>query len=91
MTDTQADLVARLRHPAMTMCPDCQIQPCLHEERTRADMNEAADEIERLRASNKQLREALTGARSQMHNLPRSLSADAAVSIIDAALKGDKT
>ena len=32
--------------------------------------------------------EALEGARSQMHNLPRSLSAEAAVSIIDAALEG---
>lgn len=31
--------------------------------------------------------EALRDARSQMHNLPRSLSADAAVSIIDAALE----
>jgi len=55
--DTQADLMARLREQYAEQFKEEQALEIIHNyERERF---EAADEIERLRASNKQLREAL--------------------------------
>jgi len=57
MTDTQADLVARLREQYAEQFKDEQAPEVIHNyERERF---EAADELERLRASNKQMAEAL--------------------------------
>ena len=95
--DTQADLVARLREQYAEQFKDEQAPEVIHNyERERF---EAAAELERLRASNKQLREALLQARERFGylalggiGLTNGVDPRAGIKDIDAALKdGDKT
>ena len=95
MTDTQADLVARLRDLAVWMHKHLDYM-----EDEISAVHLAADELERLRASNKQLREALENVRGDITMLTRQgedyiwRPVKRAIDRIDAALKdaqGDKT